>query len=177
MKQATPVASARPSTDALASILRMQIAHYDRLLAVLEQRRTAIAQADGRTLELLGSQEKRLVDALGDLDLKRRTAVMDLSRAFRADGGQPMRVREIASLADPPDARSDLIALADALEAKVRAVQAAHAVVRKATNALSAHLAGVMQVVQGALSQARVYSRRGCVDPGAPLASSLDITS
>lgn len=163
-------------TGRLIDLLRVQIGHHDQLERLLEEKRSAIARADGFAIEAISRREHAFVQSGAEIEKQRLVIVGDLTRIMDPSRTEPFRLRALAERIDGPQG-DELNVLAEQLRARIRAVQGLNDVLRKATDSLGAHLAGVMQIVQGALSQARVYSRSGRVDPGTPLATSLDVSS
>lgn len=163
-------------TERLIDLLGVQIGHHDQLKRLLEEKRSAIARADGFAIEAISRREHALIGSLTEIEKQRLVMVGELTRIIDPSQPEPFRLRLLAERIDGPEG-DELRGLAEQLRSRITTLQGLNEVLRKATESLSAHLAGVMQIVQGALSQARVYSRSGRVDPGAPLATSLDVSS
>lgn len=169
-----PPANIVAATERLLGTLEAQRALYARLLGAIRARREAIRVADFARFRELGEGETRLVAEIASLDRSR----LDHARAVAAILGiaSDSSVGAIAErLPEIPRARLD--AARGELRALIEDTRRESGVVRQATERLSAHMAGILQTVHSALSQAGVYSRGGRVALGANVVSTLDIRS
>lgn len=163
-------------TQRLEAILRDQIEVHEQLLELLERKRGAIASADAAAIELLCRKENALIQRLGELEKMRVSIAGAITHAVAPDHNAPLRLREIAgTLEQEPQSR--MLALASTLREKAERVRAVSTVLKDATEQLSAHLAGVMQVIHSALSNARIYERKGRIVAGTQVTSTIDVTS
>lgn len=172
---ATPatVSVSRLATE-LESTLRAQLRAHEELAPLLDRKRVAIRTADLDELSRVVEAEREIVRRLERLEQARPAQVRRLAAAL----GRPdaSTLSALADLLDEPVARR-LLALRGQLREAIEHARRESGVLRAATDALSQHLTGMLQSVQGALSAARVYGRGGRVDGGAPLRCAVDLRS
>lgn len=165
-----------PLLERIESILRRQLLAYEHLESLLERKREAIRQARANDMAVLCHEEHPLVQRIAELEKERLTAVGVLTEQANPGAAHPLAMREIALLAEG-EQRERLIGLGARVVEVVERVQRQSSVLRAAAEQLSRHITGVLQVVQGALSQAGVYGRRGRLAVGVPVQSMVDFKS
>lgn len=161
----------------LEHVLRAQLEGYERLLAAILTKREAIRQADIDTITKLCHEENEIAQQLGDLEKYRLELVGRLTEAVNPQAAQPLSITEIIALASADGVRERLTELVEALRSAVGEVRRESAIVRRAADALSTHMTGLMQKVQSALSGLPRYGRRGRIAVDESLSCAVDVTS
>jgi hypothetical protein len=162
---ARPPAAPEDVVRKLEENLRAQLDGHRRLLACIESCREALRRADLETIGSACTEEHAITHELGELEKARLALVGSLTERLSPRAARPMALGQIAaSLGGPGGTR--LAAVAGDLRRVVEDVTRRSAVVRAAAESLSRHMAGIMQVVNGALGRARVYGRRGRLETG-----------
>lgn len=154
--------------------LRAQLAAHRRLLECITACREALRRADLDQVSSACEQEHAIAHELGELEKARLALVGTLTQRLAPQAARPLGVGEIAAALGGP-AGTKLAAVAGELRGAVEDVGRRSAVVRRAAEALSRHMAGLMQIVYGALGRARVYGRRGRLESGEPGQFCVDV--
>jgi FlgN protein len=162
--------------EALETILRAQLDGHRRMLACMERKREAIRHADIERMTAICKEEAPLLSRISELEKHRLQVIGLLTGALRPGASKPLTVMEVASLATGVGA-AGLIVAADELRALVKRVHHATSIVRVAMDILNKHMAGIVQVMQSALSRAQIYGRGGRMLTGAQLHSAIDLKS
>ncbi len=177
MRTSRDVAPADPAVIAgLERILRDQLEGHRRLLSCIERTREAVRTADMAAIETHCRQEHEIASALAELEKGRLALVGRLTERLRPGADLPLTIGEIAAITGG-DVGSRLAALAAQLKSEVTAVRRESSVVRTAAEALSRHMAGLMQTVQAALCRAQVYGRRGRIASSVQKQFCIDVTT
>ena len=171
----------RPNTDhvtvatrALQEILDTQAEGYRRLVQSIERQREAIRAADLAAVPAIAEVQEKIVERLRQLDERRETAGRALAQALGLDPESALT----AIVERLPEAEGTrLAARAAELRELVHRSRREQSVVKAAGDALSRHMAGIVQSVSGALSGTGVYGRRGRLRDGVPVVAGLDLTS
>lgn len=175
----TPEDLLTPHVDRLESLLRDEEALHDELSALLSRKREAIRTADGRALDEALRLEGACLLKIGECEAKRAEithAIGSVIVPLSADGSGQLTLREIARhLSSDRSAR--LVETADRIRRKVEAIRREGSVIRAAAESLGSHIAGVLGVVRSALSNSRIYERRGRLVAGAQVMSTVDVVS
>lgn len=161
------------SLEALERVLQAELGDHHALLNDLDSKRDAIRHADlGRISEITQREEQMLRRMTERANLRKQLGerVATLSKLDAA----PFSV--LVALAGEERGQR-LTAIKSELEAAGREVRRRSTIVRSAAEALSLHMAGVLQTVTGALSRAGVYGRRGTMQLGQAAVSSIDVRS
>lgn len=175
--QRNDIATAQPIVDPEAAelerVLRCIAQEYECLGRCAVERRAAMRRADTQGLARCISDENRAVQALADLERQRMVVV----EAIAARIGVPTRsqtpVSQIAgSLPEP--ARTRLLTLSGSLKELMEQVMRLNDSTRRAAEALSAHMEGLMRHVAARLNHAQTYGPRGVVGAGPRIVSGLD---
>jgi len=168
----------RTSIELLRHLLTKQIELHDQMLDCVNRKREAVRQADVDGLTKTCEREQVIVQRLLDLEQRREPLVRHLAGLLGVEpaDGQSLTSSALAEHLDEPN-RGMLQALAAQLREKVLQVRKDHSIVRHAAEALSRHMAGIMQNVQSVMNQSKVYERRGRMAAATPAASSVDVKS
>lgn len=149
----------------LQPVIESLIEAHERLVALLEAHRGAIARADSGELARVADEERAVLESIGALESSCR-ALLDGSGAKtvsalaqRAGGEGGGRLGESA-------------AYLRALATRAHAMQAA---VREAGEAMALHIGGLMRQVAARLSHAGTYGAGGRVESTAPVVTGLDL--
>ncbi len=145
--------------------LRAQLDGHNRLLQCIERCREALRRADLGGIGSACEQEHAIAHELGELEKARLALVGSLTERLSPQAPKPLAIGQIAASIGGP-AGNRMTTVAGDLRRVVEDVTRRSAVVRGAAEALSRHMAGIMQVVTGALGRARVYGRRGRLESG-----------
>lgn len=171
----------RPTTDIVAlaartlqEILDTQAEGYRRLLQSIERQREAIRHADLAAVPTIAGVQEKIVERLRQLDERRETAGIALARSLDIDPESTITAI-VERLPEADGAR--LAARAAELRDLVTRARREQSVVKAAGDALSRHMAGIVQSVTGALSGTGVYGRRGRLRDGVPVVAGLDLTT
>lgn len=142
------------------------------LLVTAEEHRAALRTADGSRVERAAERSLALHERVALLDARRR----ELVARHPIPGVSPERIRlsDLALSVGGAEAER-LLALAEETRAVMARVNDEHRTIRAASQTLLAHLEGLMRQVGQTLSHARTYSRKGFVEAGVPIVSSLDL--
>jgi len=151
-------------------------ARHDELLALLEQKRRAIARADADAILECCRQESRTIEGIRAIEARRQSIVREVALAIGANDPGALAVEQIAAHASPEQAER-LLAASRPVKGKIERLRQRSAVLKQAAEALSRHMSGVMQSVHAAMAQTRVYGRQGRLSPAGGVPSMLDLTS
>ena len=162
--------------DRLEALLQEQLGCHTRLYMLLEQKREAIRTADAAQVESVSRQEHMVLQQVTELEKQRLLLAGEMTELVDASRSKPLSVSEIAAYIEPAR-RDELLSLAGGVREAIVKVQQLSQVIRAAAEALSAHMAGVLQLVHSAVSQARVYGRSGRMHVGSSITSSIDVRS
>ena len=156
--------------------LRAQLEGYDRLLACLAHKRDALRIASIDGIQRCGEQERALIAALRELELRRHGQMNPLSTAASHHKGS-CALSDIASRCTCKDDADRMLNLASAIRARIERVRRESSIIRAAAEALGRHVAGILQTVTGTFANARVYSRRGRMNVGQSTQIAIDLKS
>lgn len=159
--------------EALERVLHAELADHHVLLADLDAKREAIRIANVYRINEITRREEQVLQRMGQRAQQRKQLGERAAQAARIEAA-PFS----ALLAMSQDDQAErLREMKRELESAGQEVKRRSTVVRSAAEALSRHMAGVLQTVTGALSRAGVYSRRGTLQLGQATASSVDVQS
>lgn len=159
----------------LEDVLRTQVDGYGRLLVALDRKREVIKLAQLDRVRGVAEIELKILERLNELDQRREVLMNEILSMLGLDG-QERTVSTISSRLDDEQA-ARLSVLAAELKKRVEQAQKESSIVRCAGEALSKHMAGVMQSVRGVLASAGVYGNQGQLTTGVMSASGLDVSS
>jgi hypothetical protein len=169
----------RTAVELLRQMLVKQIELHDELLSCIHRKREAIRRADMPVMTDCCQREHRLTERLRDMDLRRPGIVMHLANlvGLKAPHANAISATDIANRLDEP-LRGAIETLAAQLREKMQDVKREHSIVKQASEALSRHMAGIMQSVQALLNQSGTYERRGRIVTASPtMTGSVDVKS
>lgn len=169
-----PSAAALVAVRTLQEILDTQAEGYRRLLSTIERQREAIRVADLAAVPGIAEVQEKIVQRLGTLDDRRETVGRELAKALGLD--PEVNISSIAAVL-PAGTADRLEVRAAELRDLVERSRREQSLLRTAGEALSRHMAGIVQSVTGALSGTGVYGRRGRLREGTPLVAGIDLTS
>ncbi len=158
----------------LQEILDTQAEGYRRLLHSIDRQRDAIRAADLHAVPTIAGVQEKIIERLRTLDQRREVAGRTLATSLGLDPEATIT----AIVAALPEAVGDRLEARSAeLRDLVVRARREQSVVRAAGDALSRHMAGIVQSVTGALSGTGVYGRRGRLRDGVPVVAGLDLTT
>lgn len=158
---------------ALERVLTTELTDHHVLLADLETKRDAIRMANVQTINEISKREEVVIGRMRERAALRKQLgerVAGLAKLEKA----PLSV--LIAIA-PNDVAGRLRELKEELETAAKEIRTRSAIVRLAAEALSRHMAGILQTVTGALSRAGVYGRRGTLQLGQAGSSNVDLRS
>ena len=159
--------------EALERVLVAELADHHVLLSDLEAKREAIRMANVQKVNEVTRREQQILERMAQRQAQRKQLGARVAQLAQLPGA-PFSV--LVALA--PDERAErLRSIKNELEAAGKEIKRRSTIVRSAAEALSKHMAGVLQTVTGALSRAGVYGRRGTLQLGQATASSVDLRS
>lgn len=163
--------------DAQAAELEQVLAEiagqYQELARCAVERREAMRRADTRRLAHCVGSENAAVQRIADLERRRMAVVETLAARVGAPGKSQTPVSQLAPLLPEP-ARSRLLMLAQGLRDLMEKVAVLNEATRKAAEALSAHMEGLMRHVAAKLNHAQTYGPSGVIGAGGRVMSALD---
>lgn len=148
---------------------QLTVAH-ERLLVEACAHREALRRADGAGVERCARAQGDLLSRIADLEGRRR----ELTALHAPGAGGEVTLTALAART-PRASRDELLRRTAALRDLMARVQDEHRTIAAASKALIAHMEGLMRQVGRVLSHAQTYGRRGVVEPGTPVVTSLDL--
>jgi hypothetical protein len=164
-----------PSIAQLEHILRTQVEGYGRLCSALDRKRAAIALAQLDRVPEIAQVEHQIIDRLSDLDARREAEITNVCVALNLEREGVLMSTIIAALTKEDGER--LETLVATLREVIEKARTESSVIRTAGEALSRHMAGVVQSVRGVLAGAHIYGSRGQITTGVATAGGLDMSS
>jgi hypothetical protein len=162
--------------DQLLAMLRQQVEHQRSLIALVKRKREAIRIADFPAIQNLCKHEQRVIGAVTALERQREACTRKLTAVVSPGAREALTISGIAQ-AIGGNLQEELLKAADELRELMRQLQHESSVVRRAAEALSGHMTGIMQAVQGAFSATPTYGAKGRIRGGAQLEYSVDVQS
>ncbi len=164
-----------PSTVQLENILRMQVDGYGRLCSALERKRESIARAELDQVPEIAEVEQQIIDRISDLDARREAEITKVCAVLNLKRDGVLMSDIISAINEEDGVR--LEALVTTLRKMIEKARTESSVIRIAGEALSRHMAGVVQSVRGVLAGARIYGSQGQITTGVATAGGLDMSS
>jgi len=171
-----PETDLAPLAEQLIRILALQADGHRKLLDCVRQKRDALRRADIDAIAALCHREHDIARRVGDLEKLRLELVGKVTAKRTPHAAKPMTLTQIAHAVGQPQQR-ELEALATTLKNAIGEVRRESSVVRAATEALGRHMAGLIQTVNGAISRAGVYERKGRIAASGQTALCVDVSS
>ena len=162
--------------ERLKRILHELLGGHNQLLVLIQQIREAVRKADLQEIVSLCKQENTLADRLAELEKERLVMVGTLTELLAPTAQVPLTLGRIAEAVGQPASHA-LSELGEKLRSIVAEARQASSVLRAASESLGRHMGGLMQTVQGAISRASVYSRRGRIAGDTHSQLGVDLTS
>ena len=157
----------------LEDIVRAQAETYGELVEAIALKREAIRTAKLDHVPAIAEHEATLIERLRELDINRMKEADKLCKKLGIEDGTVSSIVE----ALPKEEGERLASLAAMLCDRIETAKRESSNVRAAGEALSMHMAGVMQSVRGVLATAGVYGRQGNLRTGVTTMSGLDVSS
>ena len=141
----------------LQMILQQLIAEHEKLLAHLSDQQAAMKKLDLEAIDKLTGLQDAARMRIAALDGKRRILVNQLAGMLKLPATTTLK-----KLAESiPQHKQSLLALRDALKAKVTEVATRSTVAGRVAGALLGHLNTVVRLLAGAVEQAGIYTKQG----------------
>lgn len=177
-RPAPPIASPFGAlAQRLGALLTALSDTHESMEQAFAQQRDAMRKADPNAFEQAAHAHRTCLEALMALDQQRRTLVADAVSLLPPLGRKPatqLTLTEIAATL-PVNDRARLVEQAKVCRQTIERVHTQQRTLRGATLSLLAHMEGVMRQVARSLSHAGTYTRKGFVEAGTPVVSSLDL--
>ncbi|MCP3904810.1 MAG: hypothetical protein GY715_14375 [Planctomycetes bacterium] len=162
--------------NALVKILQAQTQHHRDLRECIAHQREAIRTAAIDDLTHACRRTQKVTGTMSDLERGRLELITVVTRKIDPQRVEPMKLAEIAAVADE-GARTALLEAADALREEIAVVRSESSVVSASASALGRHMAGIRETIHGALSRVGVYERRGRIAVGSQMDCCIDLTT
>lgn len=146
------------------------------LSGLANERLDALRRADAGAIARCVGQENELVQSVAGLEARRASASAALSARLGGTGPEAARLSWLAERIDGPVGRR-LRERSARLSAGLVALRRVNGVGEMAASRLSAHMEGLWRQAAASLNHAKVYGRRGAVDPGPRVVSAVDVRS
>ncbi|RMH23648.1 MAG: flagellar protein FlgN [Planctomycetota bacterium] len=168
-----------PDADRLDTLLRDLAAAYERLDALADARRSAVAGADLAALARVVREENEVVQRVASLDTERESIVREMAQGPPTDDAPEPDGVTLSMLADrlAEPARGATLDAARRLRALIERVRLKNAASRRAVERLALHMRGVLAAAESVHSHTGAYGPRGAVRPGGAVVSALDCTT
>jgi len=162
-------------TAQLIEVLRALESSYTNLLGLLRVRKERVRRGDLKGLYDCVQDERRLLCAIRKAD-REREMVMNGLRSTGANGGaygDGTLDAVVSGTAEPMS--TELCSVREQLRLRVEEVHAEYAVIKQVGEALSSHVANLVQRLQMFGTNAVLYGRNGQVGGRQPILSGVDI--
>lgn len=157
----------------LERVLREIRSQYEALHQLALEHRDAIRRADPVAIGECVEKQNLRVQRIADLEKRRLTVVGELAARLGCETKNQTPVGRLAQLL-PPAAAERVTTIAQSLREVMEGVSRLNESTRRAAEALSAHMEGLMRVVAARLSHAQTYSSRGVVTAATRVVTALD---
>ncbi len=162
--------------DRLIEALEQLLAAHGRLAEYLEAKRAALRAADYRRVTELCEDEHPIVQQISELEKHRLQICADLTLALDPGAARPEPVTALAQRLDPPRGER-LLRMREELVACMRRIRKDTSVARRATEALVAHMQGLVLAVGSVCGGGGVYGRDGAPPPETMTMSTFSATA
>jgi len=160
----------------LESALESLAVAHETLMALLRDKRVALRLARYEQVTQICEQENVLVQRISELEKHRLKLVADLTLIIEPGASEPLAMIELARRLDEPQ-RKRLLGLRQGLVERMEQVRCESGVARRATEALVAHMQGLMQTIGAVCTGVGVYNRLGAPPPEAMALSTFNTTA
>jgi hypothetical protein len=166
--------------DRLASdlerVLMELIAVYEAMASSAAERLAAIRGCDGARLTMIVRRENELVQRVAEIEKRRVGVVGTLADRLGLTDRSGTRIGQIADRLEDPW-RERVRGLADRLRGLLTRVRRDNEVSGRAAASLSEHMGGLVRALAREMNHAKTYGRRGFVEAGPAVTSSVDVKS
>jgi FlgN protein len=170
----------RRVTDELRAVLEALAAAYGAMLATLEEQAAAISRADAPAIGRCAGMQEQLLGQVSKLDLRRREVLAGacscLPSLHEAARRSTLTVTQVAT-ALPTQDGAVITLLSEQLRSLINEAKRRSDAIRAASVTMLAHVEGLMRQVGKRMSHSGTYGRRGVVEAGQQVVSSLDMKS
>lgn len=163
-----------PFVRELGHLLAALITGHETYLSLLAAHRDAIRTARPSAAAEISGRLGIALETIAKLEQVRRTFVDRITAAGLWKSKQLVTLSALAQRAGASQA--SLLEASARLKTLITTVQQEHAVLRRVTQSLSAHIEGIMRTVAKASSHAGTYGRRGTIGAAA-VTTALDLNS
>jgi hypothetical protein len=166
--------------EQLDATLRLLVAEHQKLLALADEHRRAIMQADAQGLNACLAKQSEVVQRVSDLERRRQGIVLGITRSAPPKPGSPAgRVPTMSEVTihAPEPVRGRLTSVAGALRELLNTLHQKHRALKQAAETLSQHMEGLMRQVCRELSHTGTYARRGSINSSVQVVSAVDLRS
>lgn len=160
----------------LEAMLVDQLSLHQQLQAVLRQKRDALRGARREEIDQCCRAENGFVQKISELEKQRLNLVADITLILQPDAKGPMKLGDLAAVLPEPS-RGKLLVLRQQLFDLMQQVREEASSVRRATEAVSRHMQGLMQTVAAAINGAGSYGASGAAPQSSMKMSTFSMTA
>lgn len=160
----------------LERVLAELIAVYEAMSASSAERLRAIRRCDGSGLAAIVRRENELVQRVAEIEKRRVSVVGALADRMGLKERSGAKVGEIAARLEHPWSER-VASLAERLRELLAKVRRENEVSGRAASSLAEHMSGLVRTLAREMNHAKTYGRRGFVEAGPAVVSSVDVRS
>ena len=162
--------------DRLDHTLQQSLERHRQLTSLLERKRQALRDGRPQDMTRLGGLEQGVVQAIAQLEQQRAATVAELATKLRLGGAEPVKMKDLAE-ALPEPFRGRVLLSRKNLIAAMQQVREQTSIVRRASEALMAHVNGLIRTLGVVSHGGAAYGQTGRVQARPPRMSSLNLTA
>ncbi len=168
--------SMQQQIDALEEVLRALIDRHDQLGKLLDRQRQAMRRGESEQMTELCKLQNAQVQTISELEKRRLTFVAELTMAALPEAKEPLKLLELADRFPEP-ARGRLLVLRQQLLQRMEDVQHKCGVARRAADALSRHVIGLVRAIATVSQGGAAYTLAGRVNDKPARMSTLNLVA
>lgn len=162
--------------DRLEQILRQAIDLHAQLVQCIKTQQDALRTANTGELARCLAAERDLVNAIDAMEQRLKVVTATLATQLGVTSAGEIRLDQVVELLDG-EAGERVAELGATLRESLESAQREGGVLRDSCRALLGHVGGLMQKIQGDLSQTKTYGRDGRVGKFARVSERVDMRS
>lgn len=160
----------------LENVLRELIGVYEGLVASASERLAAIRGSDSTRLASVVGRENELVQRVAEIEKRRIGVVERLAERFGLTEKSGTRVGQLVERMDEPW-RGRVGELSTRLRGLLERMRRENEVSGRAATSLAEHMGGLVRALTREMNHAKTYGRRGVMEAGPAVVSSVDVKS
>ncbi|QQE10702.1 flagellar export chaperone FlgN [Planctomycetota bacterium] len=165
-----------PHIKTLDLILQKQLQLNVALLDLLEQKRTALREANTKQMNDVCELEKEKVKFIKQLEGKRQQVVSNITRQINPAAKAPMTMHEIAKHIGGPIGDRLMLRRAQ-VRKKMTEVRDQASITKRATESLMRHMQSIVRTVAAASTGTASYGDRGVMNTQGMTLSTVNMTA